>query len=105
MRVGATGFLVKDLPGEELVRAIRQAARGADSLLAPSVTRRLIERFVQAPPQRALKPPALLPSNVFGTTTPMFDGRVTLRLEHAIAQGLGFACSLLCLGTFAASCV
>lgn len=35
------------IPGEEIVTAIRQAARGADTLLAPAVTRRLIERFAR----------------------------------------------------------
>jgi DNA-binding NarL/FixJ family response regulator len=45
MRVGASGFLLKDVPAEDLVIAIRQAARGIDALLAPSVTRRLVERF------------------------------------------------------------
>jgi DNA-binding NarL/FixJ family response regulator len=45
MRVGASGFLLKDVPAEDLVIAIRQTARGTDALLAPSVTRRLVERF------------------------------------------------------------
>ncbi len=45
MRVGASGFILKDVPGEDLAIAIRQAARGTDALLAPSVTRRLVERF------------------------------------------------------------
>ena len=45
MRVGASGFLLKDVLAEDLVIAIRQAARGTDALLAPSVTRRLVERF------------------------------------------------------------
>jgi DNA-binding NarL/FixJ family response regulator len=45
LRAGATGFLLKDMPGEDIVLAVRQAARGADALLAPAVTRRLIERF------------------------------------------------------------
>jgi DNA-binding NarL/FixJ family response regulator len=45
MRVGASGFLLKDLPAEQLVDAIRQVARGSDALLAPSVTRRLVERL------------------------------------------------------------
>lgn len=44
MRVGACGFLLKDMAGEDIVVAIRQAARGNDSLLAPAVTRRFIER-------------------------------------------------------------
>lgn len=45
MRVGASGFLLKNMAGEDIVAAIRQAARGGDSILAPAVTRRLIERF------------------------------------------------------------
>lgn len=49
LRAGAAGFLLKDAPREQLVAAIRQVAVG-DALLAPSVTRRLIERFVQAAP-------------------------------------------------------
>jgi DNA-binding NarL/FixJ family response regulator len=54
LRVGATGFLLKDLPAEQLVDAIRQVARGSDALLAPSVTRRLVERFaLQRPPPPA----------------------------------------------------
>lgn len=45
MRAGASGFLLKDAPREQLTAAIRAVAAG-DALLAPSVTRRLIERFV-----------------------------------------------------------
>ena len=51
LRAGANGFLLKDLPAEDLVAAIRQVARGSDALLAPSVTRRLIERFTSARPR------------------------------------------------------
>jgi len=46
---GASGFLLKDVPPEELVRAIRITASG-DALLAPSVARRLIEQFVDHRP-------------------------------------------------------
>ncbi|GAA4479128.1 response regulator transcription factor [Microbacterium panaciterrae] len=46
LRAGAAGFLLKDAPREQLVSAIRQAVDG-DALLAPSVTRRLIERFAR----------------------------------------------------------
>jgi DNA-binding NarL/FixJ family response regulator len=49
MRAGATGFLLKDMPGEDIVTAVRQAARGTDALLAPAVTRRLLDRFACAP--------------------------------------------------------
>jgi len=45
MRAGACGFLLKDMAGEDIVAAVRQAARGGDAILAPAVTRRLIERF------------------------------------------------------------
>lgn len=44
LRGGASGFLLKDTTADELVRAVRLAVAG-DALLAPSVTRRLIERF------------------------------------------------------------
>lgn len=48
LRAGAAGFLLKDAPREQLVSAIRQVVDG-DALLAPTVTRRLIERFVRSP--------------------------------------------------------
>ena len=44
---GATGFLLKDLPREQLVAGVRAAARG-EELLAPRITRRLIEEFTRA---------------------------------------------------------
>jgi len=44
LRAGASGFLLKDATSDDIVRAVRVAAAG-DALLAPSVTRRLIERF------------------------------------------------------------
>lgn len=47
MRAGASGFLLKDQPAEDLLAAVRQVARGSDALLAPSVTRRLVERFAR----------------------------------------------------------
>ena len=50
LRAGAAGFLLKDMAGEDIVTAVRQAGRGRDSLLAPSLTRRLIERFTARPP-------------------------------------------------------
>jgi DNA-binding NarL/FixJ family response regulator len=48
LRAGASGFLLKDTPAEDLVDAIRIVAAG-DALLAPSVTRRLLDRFAQLP--------------------------------------------------------
>ena len=46
LRAGASGFLLKDAPAEELAAAVRNVAAG-DSLLAPSVTRRVIDAFVR----------------------------------------------------------
>ncbi|HCT78987.1 MAG TPA: DNA-binding response regulator [Micromonosporaceae bacterium] len=48
LRAGASGFLLKDAPAAELVQAVRVVARG-EALLAPSVTRRLIEDFARRP--------------------------------------------------------
>jgi DNA-binding NarL/FixJ family response regulator/class 3 adenylate cyclase len=59
LRAGASGFLLKDVPPEQLVAGIRAVASG-DALLAPSVTRRVIEEFVSRPPQSARKLPTEL---------------------------------------------
>ncbi|MEU5889092.1 response regulator transcription factor [Streptomyces sp. NPDC047461] len=48
LRAGAAGFLVKDIVPEDLLHAVRVAARG-DALLAPSITRKLIHRYVTQP--------------------------------------------------------
>jgi DNA-binding NarL/FixJ family response regulator len=48
LRAGASGFLLKDTQPEELLSAVRVVAAG-EALLAPKVTRRLIEQFVQEP--------------------------------------------------------
>ena len=56
LRAGASGFLLKDAPEEQLVSGIRIVAGGA-SLFAPAITRRLIERFADASPP--VPPPAL----------------------------------------------
>jgi DNA-binding NarL/FixJ family response regulator len=52
LRAGASGFLLKDAPEEQLVSGIRIVADGG-SLFAPAVTRRLIERFAGAAPRHA----------------------------------------------------
>ncbi|MBF6100245.1 response regulator transcription factor [Nocardia cyriacigeorgica] len=51
LRAGAAGFLVKDIEPEDFLHAVRVAARG-DALLAPSITRRLIDRYVTSGPFR-----------------------------------------------------
>ena len=58
LRAGASGFLLKDVPPEQLADGIRVVA-GGDALLAPSITRRLIQEFAQAGPSTAAPPPGL----------------------------------------------
>ena len=48
LQAGASGFLLKNAPPEQLVHAVRVVAAG-DALLAPSVTRRIIEQFARRP--------------------------------------------------------
>jgi DNA-binding NarL/FixJ family response regulator len=59
LRAGASGFLLKDVPPEQLVAGIHAVASG-DALLAPSVTRRVIEEFVRRPPDSVRTAPAEL---------------------------------------------
>jgi DNA-binding NarL/FixJ family response regulator len=56
LRAGASGFVLKDDPPEQLIAAIRTVAAG-DALLSPAVTRRVIEQFVRSP--RPAAPPGL----------------------------------------------
>jgi len=58
LRAGASGFMLKDAPPEELLAAIEVVARG-DSLIAPAVTRSVIEEFVRRSPAPSPPPPAL----------------------------------------------
>ncbi len=55
LRVGASGFLLKDAPEDQLVAAIRVAADGG-SMFAPSVTRRLVEEFARRSSRREAPP-------------------------------------------------
>jgi DNA-binding NarL/FixJ family response regulator len=74
LRAGAAGFLVKDIEADDFLHAIRVAARG-DALLAPAITRRLIDRYVAQPPP----------------STTVALGRLTAREREAVAlvaQGL-----------------
>jgi DNA-binding NarL/FixJ family response regulator len=79
MRAGASGFLLKTVRPRQLTAAIRDIAAG-DALLAPDITRRLIEQFVHRPPPGSAVPPAL------GELTPREVG--VLRL---VAHGLSNA--------------
>ncbi len=77
LRAGASGFLLKDAPEDQLVSGIRIVAVGA-SLFAPAVTRRLIERFAGVAPP--VPPPAL------GELTPR-----ELEVLRLVARGLSNA--------------
>jgi DNA-binding NarL/FixJ family response regulator len=60
LRAGASGFLLKDTPPEQLVAAIEVIASG-DALLSPTITKRVIEEFIRRPPSTLATqlPPAL----------------------------------------------
>jgi DNA-binding NarL/FixJ family response regulator len=58
IRAGASGFLLKNVEPSELVRAVRVVAAG-EALLAPSITGRLLQRFLTLPPPGAGVPPQL----------------------------------------------
>jgi DNA-binding NarL/FixJ family response regulator len=60
MKAGASGFLLKTAPPGELAAAVRAVA-GGDVLLAPPITRRLVEQFVRRPPPCQDPPPSLHP--------------------------------------------
>jgi DNA-binding NarL/FixJ family response regulator len=61
LRAGASGFLLKDVPADDLITAIRIVADGA-AVVAPSVTRRLLDRFASRLPAADASPPAALES-------------------------------------------
>jgi DNA-binding NarL/FixJ family response regulator len=58
LRAGASGFLLKDAPAQDLINAIR-VVHGGDALLAPAVTRRLIGALVKAAPDPRMRPAQL----------------------------------------------
>jgi DNA-binding NarL/FixJ family response regulator len=57
LRAGASGFLLKDTPPEQLVAAIHVVASG-DALLSPSITKRVIEEFIRRPPSTIATAPS-----------------------------------------------
>jgi DNA-binding NarL/FixJ family response regulator len=77
MRLGASGFLLKDTPAEQLAAGVRAVARG-EALLAPTITRRLITEFTRRPP-------------VESSSRPKWAETLTsreLEVLHLLARGL-----------------
>jgi DNA-binding NarL/FixJ family response regulator len=85
LRAGASGFLVKDMALADILAAIRVVAAG-DALLAPSVTRRLIEEFAARPESAALAQSAAKPRQPLDGITDREREVLTL-----IAQGMANA--------------
>jgi len=67
IEAGASGFLLKDVSPEQLVAAVRLVATG-DALLAPSITRRLVERFARTAPVETSSAPVAPPAELAGLT-------------------------------------
>ncbi|MFI7218254.1 response regulator [Micromonospora maritima] len=59
LRAGASGFLAKDVPAEDLVTAIRTVAAG-EAVVAPRILRRLLDRFAEVLPDPVTAPPRVL---------------------------------------------
>lgn len=82
LQAGASAFLLKDVGPDELVNAVRVVASG-DAVVAPRVTRRLLETYVRSLPQHTARPPA----------DPLLDDLTPREREvlGAIAEGLSNA--------------
>jgi DNA-binding NarL/FixJ family response regulator len=88
LAAGASGFLLKDVTPEHLVSAV-QLVRTGDALLAPSITRRLVERFAPGPPgspRSAATGPDGLPGRNLSALTPR-----ELEVLGLIARGMSNA--------------
>ncbi|HET7514923.1 MAG TPA: response regulator transcription factor [Gaiella sp.] len=78
LRAGASGFLLKDTPPEDLVAAVRVVARG-DALIAPGITKRLIEQFARSAP-------AAVPSEALAELTPR-EAEVLVLVAGGLSNG------------------
>jgi DNA-binding NarL/FixJ family response regulator len=77
LRAGASGFLLKDVPPEDLIAAVRIVAEG-DALIAPAVTKRLIENFIRTAPPSS-------PSAELHDLTPR-EAEVLLRIARGLSN-------------------
>jgi len=80
LRAGASGFMLKDAPPEEIAAAVRIVA-GGDALLAPAITRAVIEEFARHPTAATLKPPRAV-----GELTPREREVLSLLISEATAK-------------------
>ncbi len=87
LRNGASGFLVKDTPPADLLTAVRIVAAG-DALLSPTVTRRLIDRFVMGHDRESTRPTVTLPDEVTSREREVLALVAAGHTNHEIAQEL-----------------
>ncbi|MER5426944.1 response regulator transcription factor [Streptosporangium roseum] len=85
LRAGASGFLLKDSPPEDLLTAIRVVAAG-EALLTPAATRRLIERFTATPPSPADRLPESTPSRKILATLTDRERDVLARVARGMSN-------------------
>jgi DNA-binding NarL/FixJ family response regulator len=94
LSAGASGFLLKDVTPEHLVAAV-QLVRTGDALLAPSITRRLVERFVGRPGDPPAAPGSSAPPAAAAAARPGCDMSALTPREHEvlglIARGMSNA--------------
>src|SRR6185312_5274765 len=90
LRAGASGFLLKDTPPAQLLEAVRVVASG-EALLAPSVTRRLIEEFIRqpAPVQRPARTLAGITDREREVLTLIARGLANSEIEHHLHLSRG----------------
>jgi DNA-binding NarL/FixJ family response regulator len=88
LRAGASGFLLKDVRPEQLADAVRTVATG-DTLLAPAITRRLVEQYVRRPPPGARTPHGLgaLTDRELDVLRLVARGRSNQQIAHALFLG------------------
>jgi DNA-binding NarL/FixJ family response regulator len=85
LKAGASGFLLKNAPRDQLLHAVRAVAAG-DALLAPSITRKLIESYVQAGAPTTGTPPPLrrLSPRELDVLTELATGRSNLEIARQL---------------------